>query len=290
MNRNLFFGLLLVLLGAVSLLVTTGYINLDWSLLVGLWPLALVFLGLALFFRSDLLYSLAGLVLIISLVSVIGRGFTWLRSPENRHAPVTQTLHTTRTIPGEATFVFSAGAGTFSIGGTSTNLAEASATTSYGRYMLTADETSSSPTVELDQEKTGFAWGAFRNSADIMLNPDPIWTINLEAGASEINYDFSAYNLRELSLKSGATSGTITFGTKADLSSATIEFGASSIKIRIPKEVGTALTLSTGLTSKELTGFSKQGNEYRSEGYDMTTKKLNLVVKAGVSDITIERY
>jgi len=280
-----FLGFFFIVLGVVSILVTTGYLNLDWGMIARLWPLALVFLGLALLTQLDIFYSLAGLAVIFSLIGMAGQGAGWFRS-HTRTATLNRTLESSSVVSEKASLTFRAGAGEYSISGGGTKLVSAVTSTTHGDFMLSEED----PSDTLLSQNSSFTWSAVRNRADVMLSSVPVWDLNLDVGAAELHYDLSDLTIGKLVMKSGAVSGTLTFGTKADSANATLELGASSLVIRVPKELGVKVTLSSGLSGKEFNGFIQDGDQYQSEGYGATTKKLTLVIKAGVSNIIIERF
>ena len=68
------------------------------------------------------------------------------------------------------------------------------------------------------------------------MNVNPIWDLDFNLGAGEVNFDLSKYKVRELAIDAGAASLDIKL---SDLQNAKVivNAGASSIILRIPKSI-----------------------------------------------------
>lgn len=95
-------------------------------------------------------------------------------------------------------------------------------------------------------------------------------TINFEGGVGDITLDFS---------------GDWTNATTTD---AEIRLGLGQLTLRLPRNLGVALEVDRFLASFDRAGFRKRGSRYVSEGYESTTKKLTVYIKAVLGDIDID--
>jgi hypothetical protein len=138
--------------------------------------------------------------------------------------------------------------------------------------------------IDLDNKK----WNA--NKVDLLLNPNPIWDLDFDLGAGEVNFDLSKYKVRELAIDAGAASLDIKL---SDLQNAkvVVNAGASSIILRIPKSINCELNIDAVLSAKSLNGFEKvDENYYVYKSTLPNAKKIDLTIDAGISSVEIIQY
>jgi hypothetical protein len=129
------------------------------------------------------------------------------------------------------------------------------------------------------------------NTSRIALNTFPIWDIELEAGAANVNFDLTEFKVRNIEFDGGASSVKLKIGNKQAIVNIKVEAGASSVKIYIPMNAGCELDGDNVLSSKKLDGFEKTAdNKYRTPGFDNYPNKIYINVDAAVSSINVERY
>jgi hypothetical protein len=92
-------------------------------------------------------------------------------------------------------------------------------------------------------------------------------------------------------IESGAASIRLRLGDRAEQCDVSINSGASSIRVEIPESVGCRVEVRAPLSSKKFHGFQKYSrNEYRTEGYETSERKVFISFDVGVSALTIQRY
>jgi hypothetical protein len=131
-------------------------------------------------------------------------------------------------------------------------------------------------------------WNA--NKVDLLLNANPIWDLDFDLGAGEVNFDLSKYKVRELAIDAGAASLDIKL---SDLQNAkvVVNAGASSIILRIPKSINCELNIDAVLSAKSLNGFEKvDENYYVYKSTLPNAKKIDLTIDAGISSVEIIQY
>ncbi len=303
-NGKLFFGFLLLTVGLLFLLDNYG-VNLRFvTTLLKLWPVLLILIGIALLAQREAVTSLILVLLAILLGSTVykaavfprNRGYefiprkaSWNGDVKEQNLQLTYNESTTG-----ASLKYSVGAGKFSISDSTSYLAQATTSSSIGDYELTTQrsDTHESVTFKLvDQRIPLFTAGANRNTADLSLNPNTEWTIDMNVGASEGNFDLSAYKVVSVKLSGGASSIDMKLGNRQEMANIDLSVGASSLTLYIPKDSGCEIKYSGGLSSKNFDGFDKVAdNKFRTPGYDTTSKKVTVNASAGVSNIQVIRY
>ncbi len=94
-------------------------------------------------------------------------------------------------------------------------------------------------------------------------------------------------HVTDLTLTIGVGRTTLTLPREGQVR-ADISGGVGEAIIRIPSGVAVRLRLDTGIGNVRVpTGLHKQGNLYVSEGYETAANRVDLVVSAGVGEITI---
>lgn len=260
---NMFWGTILLLVGALFLANNLGYLAFDFRLL---WPLFIIALGVYI---------------------LVGR--TW--GPSH-----SESEHVTVPLDGakEAYLKLEHGAGRLHLEGASGKNDLLSGDFSAMRYTTRKDGgklTVKMRTAVEDAFFWAFPWNWHRGSREwnFSLNPDLPISMKIESGASDNRLDFSEIKLVDLDLDSGASSTNITLPKKAGHTKAEISGGAASFDITIPKGVAARIRVESGLGSLDIDEdrFPRSGKAYQSENYDSAANTLDLRVEVGVSSVTI---
>ncbi|HTY37182.1 MAG TPA: DUF5668 domain-containing protein [Bacteroidota bacterium] len=295
---TLFWGVLLIAIGGLFLVNNLGVLNVNWDTIWRLWPMILVFWGLTILVGRQRLPWYAVVLLILLLLFMIAAAATtnfihsdfdfvsrdgYRQTFEEPLAPNTE----------KATFRLQSGAGRFYIRDTTKQLVTAQTETNFGKYQLSREQSdnASYATLEFRGRNRGWNFGGGRNRVDVRLNPEPLWTINLEVGAASGDFDLSPFKVEELRLDAGASSMKIRLGDRAEETRVRVKTGASSTSIEVPESVGCEVHLETALSGKRIRGFEKMsGNRYQTSNFESAAKKITIDVSAGVSEIRVDRY
>ncbi len=306
--KNIFWGLSLIIIGSLLVARNLGWIDFDWFNILRLWPLLFILWGLSVLpIRESIKVGI--------LVILLG-GATWFvvkyQGPDrensfeflinkqfdsdNNDSNITNSLQDF-TVPfndsiENATLNMDAAAGKFIIDDSTSELLSFSQKGKYaGDYKYFVLRMGHHATVKINEEEDHVFHNNNHKVVTIKLNTKPVWDINLDAGASAVNYDLSAFKVKKLSLDGGAGSFKITLGNKYPDAKLDIDAGASSITLRVPKTAGCDLEITAVMSGKHLPGFIKANNgHYRTENYDAAKNKIHLTVDAAVSSFRIERY
>lgn len=134
-------------------------------------------------------------------------------------------------------------------------------------------------------------FGNSSNQAELKLNQDIPVNLIVNAGASKLNLNLEKINCAGIDISAGASEINLKIGEKIDSEAKiNIKAGVSNIKIYLPKELGAKLRVDAPLSGKELTDLDKIGdNEFKTKNFDSATKKIEITIDAGVSNIEVKQ-
>jgi len=196
-----------------------------------------------------------------------------------------------------ATLNITGGATKYVLNGATDQLFEATTKDHIMNYSLKGSLDSTSATIDFDMTTTHkhgvvFNWGHNKESrADIKLNSNPEWEINIESGASAADFDLSYFKVKKLSIQGGAASYDVKLGQPLKNTDIEIQTGAASVTIRIPQNAACHITTDTGLSSKKFDGFDKKDDDvYETPGFDKAANQMKISIEGGMSDFKVIRY
>ncbi len=294
---KLFWGVLLIQIGLLFAFGKYIPVDLGWAALWQIWPISLILIGLLWLVSHKALRAaiavIAAILLATSIYATIGFRW-WGHSSNTKYASPTEDLLTT---PFDSTmkvvqFHAGFGAGLFEINGLSDELVSAMTKTTLGTYTINASQTDDHHEVGLEfSGKNDISFKRAKNIVEMKLNPNPLWDIDLDAGASEINLDLSSHKVKRFTLDAGATSLKLKVGDLVPELHVQIDIGASEVRIEIPVSSGCEVKLSSGLTSKRLTDFDEiHDGTYRTPNFEDASTKIYVDIDAGLSSIRVQRY
>lgn len=308
-SRKLIWGSFLIIIGL--LLVINNFnllpISINWSKLGSMWPLILIILGLNSLSKNTnmnpwIFNGLAAIIISIFLYQVLEIGenkrgfhFDW---SDDMHIDSAGLKSQDFNIPMDsgvtnASLSFTGGAAKFILSDTTDQLIDANAKTQKGEYVLEKVRTDSTDKIrmKLNTNHIKFNNGKVESLVEVKLNNKPKWDFDFEIGAGAIDFDFSAYYVRNISLDAGAASVNMKLSDKAPVSEIDIDAGASSVTLQVPKNARCRIKLDAVLSSEELEGFTKKKDGYwESDNFNGKGNLININVDAGMSSVTIERY
>jgi len=296
--KNIFWGLVLILLGVLFTLKNLNIIQFNWVHFLGLWPLLLIFWGISLIPINEIikfvLYILA-LIFGIYLVNTSKDDSIWFLKFQN----FAENKYNEQIIEKEyysnikvAQLKLSAVSGSFDVKGNTDKLLIFTNKGTLGEYKISEKNNDSTIFIDLGLESNIVSVNKNQdNSCKLLLNTTPIWNLIFEAGASDINLEIKDFKVEKIKFEGGASNLNVTLGNKHPNTVINVEAGVSSIKINIPKSSGCELIAENVLSSKKIDGFTNiSGNIYRTENYDTATEKIKIYLEAAVSKFEIARY
>ena len=125
---------------------------------------------------------------------------------------------------------------------------------------------------------------------DFTLSPAIPLSLRLETGASESRLSLGDLQVRELVLKTGASSTTIDLPRAAGHTLVSVESGAASVRIRVPQGVAASISVKSALAGihVDTARFPRTGSgSYVSRDYDQAANKVEILVETGVGSVEI---
>jgi hypothetical protein len=299
-------GLIFVFIGSALLLSNLGLIDFYWGSLWHFWPLILILIGInVLFSRSN---PVVGTVLAIVVVAIalVCIGYKSAYLSENFTFPlddkaeklIDEGLNDVFSEPyvantSKAELNINGGAASYHLADTTNNLFDADIKQHYGNYILEKTNRDSTEILNFRMGNNRGKWDIDRtNEANLRLNSNPVWDINVEVGAGKTNFDLRKFKVGNLTLKGGAVAFNIKLGSAQPTSIINVEAGVASVDIQIPVLSACRIHLDSGLSSKTFTGFTKQEDgTYVSDHYSaQAPQKIDINLKGGLSKFEVSRY
>ena len=296
--RNIFWGIILILVGVLFTLENLNIIDFDWYNLWRLWPVVLVLWGVSILpVKNMIKVGLVILVLLGSIFYMMDRTVQWRNedysiSYKDDNRSVTQEF----TIPYEdsvqrASLDMEIAASSFVLVDESFDLIDFDKKGSVIDYKYSVKQTDSSVDVDIYMEDEVVLKSNSHNRIDMSLNPQPVWDLHFEVGAADVNFDLSGLKINDLDIEAGAAAIKVKLGDEFPDTRVHIESGASSIKLKVPEESGCDLNITSVLSGKSISGFEKiDHGHYRTENFEEAENKIYLVVETAVSSYSIIRY
>jgi len=141
------------------------------------------------------------------------------------------------------------------------------------------------------KNKHGINFDSDKNGIDFRLNPNPIWDVHVETGATQLKFDLSKFKVKSLDLHGGAASFDVKLGNPLAMTEVDVETGVSGVDISIPKNAACSIETESGLSDNHFEGFNKTNdNNYETTGYATAKNKLHIHISGGLSDFHVKRY
>jgi hypothetical protein len=326
-NDKLIPGLVLVLIGLAFLLNNYGYLHFHWYNIFRLWPIFLIIGGVNLVFANN--KSPWATILKITVV-VVGLGLLFFGNFGNRYnfwpgnhfgyyhddnndfednsnmdanndddnnGDVKTAVNGTFNEPYNtgikvARLNISGGGTAYNLSDTTNQLFNAAVKNSNGRYEFSRSKDDSVYVLDFHmKDHNGFQFGSHDNQATIRLNPNPQWEVNVQAGATALNFDLSKFKVNKLKIDGGAASFNVKLGAPLAMTEVEISTGVSSVDISIPQGAACSIETDSGLSDNHFAGFNKTSdNNYETSGFEAAKNRIHIHISGGLSDFKVTRY
>jgi hypothetical protein len=137
-----------------------------------------------------------------------------------------------------------------------------------------------------------FPWNWFGGRGiewDFSLSDQIPLDLVFEIGAVDAHLDLSELNVKDLVIKTGASSTNLTLPAAAGASHLKIEAGAATLNVKVPEGVAARIEASAGLAtvSVDQARFPRQNGYYQSPDYDSAANKVDIRIETGMATIDI---
>lgn len=301
-------GLILIFLGSVILLDNLNIVEFYWSSVWRFWPVIFILIGMNMIVSRMQNKKLAPAIVASITLALLGIiGYQGLQPKESGWVFITDGIKKPKLSYNKAYFIESyqgsknvqlnigGAAGNFDLRDTTSSLFEAEVSQTIGNYTLKKTKKDSLDVLNFKmrdgQSKLNLN-DLDDNQTAISLNQAPIWDINLMMGAGSIDFDLTPYKVRSLKFEGGAASLDAKIGDRQELTDVSVEAGAASIKIEVPKESGCRIELDdVAISSNNFSEFIKKADgSYETSNYSTSKNKVNIIFKGAVSSFKVERY
>lgn len=314
-HRSFVGPVLIIIIGILFLLNNFGVVSWGvWGELWRLWPLLLIAAGLQAVFGGSLVASIiTGILTILLIIAAI---FFFIVNTDSRvndwaatHLPIYATplikqlpdSETAYGVPIEEysgitarTVSVHSGIGKVTVNDTSDDIYFSS--TSFGNPgdVPTLDKTVANNNLTLnftaaDGSPTFGSFGALRHTIKLGLPSIPTaLRVNIGTGAGTI--DFNQLILSDLNVSVGTGTSDITLSQTSLPAQAHLEVGTGALQLHLSKDTGLDVHYDVGLGAIKVGDTTLRGTgSYRSENYDLATKKIVLTLQVGTGTIVIDR-
>jgi len=310
-NGNIFWGVLLIILGGLIFMRNFDIFFFTWGSLLRLWPLIFIFWGIA------VLPVKSGVKILLSLVTIVIGLIILTSNPRHetfwqrwdRHVQIDRDYnndnrdddeqpwakqHLSEEIDSSIEYAvlnMNAAAGEFILSGQTSELYEFKSEGNTGPYHASTSKPSKNKVVVDFDHKSFRGRDNIENTVTMHLNNQPVWTLNCDVGAADMEMDLTSYKVQKIDIDGGASSIKIKLGDKYPNMKINIDAGAAGIKISIPKESACEVHTSTFLSGVDLDGFNKiDRGLYQTPNFSDSANQIMITVDAAVSGFKVIRY
>ena len=298
--RNIFWGMILILIGVLFTLDNLNLLDFDWYNLWRLWPVVLVLWGVSILpVKSIIKIVLVIIVLAGSVFYMMNRTVHWHDDDfyiSYNYNFDNKTVNQEFTIPYEdsvefATLNMEIAASTFMLIDDSFALVGFEKRGTLIDYKYSISQTDDMVDIDIYIEDDVVLRSHSNTRIAMSLNPHPVWDLQFEIGAADVEFDLSGLKVNELEVDGGAAAIMIKLGNEYADTRVNVESGVSSIKIKVPEESGCELNITSVLSGKTIRGFEKiDHGHYKTKNFDEAENKIYLVIETAMSSCSIIRY
>ncbi len=319
--RNLFWGIILIFVGTLAILNNLDVIDFAWRKLWNLWPVFLMLWGISILpVKDGIRLGLVVITLGLTMYYISDQAvFSADESYSNNHSwshggavdfdfddeeedslyeydsasnsqfliPFTEGVET-------ATLNFDAVAGHYILKHSTGNLVtfdfDNKKLSNLYRYSVKTE--GNDARINIDTKKHhSFKLNKKKNyKGKLMLNEEPVWNIDVDAGATRLDFDLETFKVKKVNIDAGAADIDITIGDKYPDVKVSVDAGASDITIRVPKGSGCKVNMDTFLADKSLSGFDKTDGMYVTSNYNEADNKIFIDLNSAISNVSVVRY
>ena len=313
MTNRIIVGILIVIIGILLLMNTTGYLPWSmWHALTQYWPLLLIGLGVQIAFSK---WRVPGIALAIILALVLAAMYPYPGSPSwptmmfmRRQGGTTQALPDSKQIevplePGVSKLGVKLVAPSLDV----QTSGDAGLSTPESEYAMVGELNwdRHDPIVDIAVRGGGSTIRAGIESPvregkdagkqkwDLRFHPSLKTELDVTAGAADLRIDLLSHYVEYLNVSAGVADVEIDFGLSGQHSVVDIAAGVVDVELYVPEGAGLKVSLSAPpfiarLKTDDL-GLMKQGNSWISKDYADATTKIEVNISCGAGNVHIRK-
>lgn len=136
-------------------------------------------------------------------------------------------------------------------------------------------------------ENTSFVTAGAPRAWDLDFNPDVTLDLSVNMGVGEANLALKQLPVERLDVNVGVGAITVRLPDESD-ATVTLNAGVGAITIKVPPEVGVRVRTDSAIVSRALPpSYTRDGDVYTSPGYDAAAHHLNVTVAVGIGSLTV---
>jgi hypothetical protein len=305
---DIFWGALLLILGSLLLLRNFDLFNFSIRSLLRLWPLIFVLWGIAVLpVKQGIKFILFGITILLGVLILAfthQRDFRWFgwhdwhddidyeyksnddEGEGNGRQDYSDMYDSAVTY---ARLDLNAAAGKFYIKEVTSKLFEFDNEGDSDPYNINTSLEDSTAIIYI-KHKNNIRNKDLNNSAWLSLNPGPVWDLNIDVGAADLEMDLSHFKVERVDIDGGASKIALKLGTMTKYTKVTIDAGASGINIEVPYESACEIKTNTVLSSRDIDGFIKISDGlYQTSNFSDAVNQIIIEIDAAVSGVEVKR-
>lgn len=312
-NKNVFWGVLLVVIGALFIFDNLGWFDFSFRAIFDMWPALLILWGISMLpIKGGVKTALSIATVLVAILIGTTRDYSdhWSNN-FNRHVKINNVdwdndyssddeeddnkmytynfFETYDESVEKAILNLDVAAGKFRIEDTTDHLIDFDAENTFGQYDKEIMKNGSTTEIYVSLEDGTIKSGKNKNYAQVKLNSNPVWEMKMDIGAADFMADLRDFKVSKVDIDGGASSIKLKIGDLQDDTDIDIESGASAVKIYIPESAACEVVSNTVLSDLDLNGFIKEGKTYRTANYDDAKQKIYIKLDAAISSFNVIR-
>lgn len=299
-GKIFFWGTFLIFLGLFLLMNNFGIFKVNFTEILDWWPIILIIWGIALLKIPDvlknILLALSGLLFSLFIVTAFSTGSNFvgsITSPGDVIFDVdTEDCVKQQEKPDDkikrAKLNFSGGAGSFNFGTTDDFLYKIES--GFENCEVDTDQPNDTTLVLNYSVGDGNINGSNSRYNMLYIYSQPIWDVDISAGASKMDINLKELKMENLSIDAGASTITISIGEIVQNCKVSINCGAATFKIIIPKNSGCSVQGDMALSKVNFEGLDKNSaGVYITDNYYNSKNKIDFYIDGALSNFNIIR-
>lgn len=298
-------GIILIVIGLIALMVTLFDVEIVWSEMAKLWPMFIIIFGISLLPIKKMLKAILVIITILIACLIylncvkedgISRGDIPPYISSKIDSEIQEFSEPFRNNISEANVEINYGAGTLQLNSPVPELIEAYNKSDYIFQDFSVVYEGNKADIVFDVERSvsiNVNGNEFvkRNNFYLALNENPVYDFEINVGASNMDFDFSDYKIKDIEINGGACDINIKLSELYNHTNVHLNIGVSDIKIAIPENSGCRVECESVLTNKDIRGFVKKSSGvYETSNYSSAQNIINIEFSGAVSDFEIVRY